>query len=86
MSRQFHYVLVYDEESNSWRVETYEAGDGDIWDTDEQEWRWADDEVQEGERDLDGNLYEILKTATRTLALPKITPTGEEPDLLYESE
>ena len=59
MSRQFHYVLVYDEESNSWRLETYEAGDGDIWDNDEQEWRWADDEV---------------------------TPTGEEPDLLYESE
>lgn len=86
MSRQFHYVLVYDEDTSTWYLENYDASDGNIWDTEEQEWRWADDEAQEGEQDLDGNLHEILYTATSTLALPKITPTGEEPDLLYESE
>lgn len=86
MGRQFHYVLVYDEDSSSWRVETYEMGDGDIWDSELDEWRWADDEVQEGERDLDGALYETLQKATLTLATPKPKPTGQEPDLLYGNE
>jgi hypothetical protein len=86
MGRQFHYVLVFDENSSSWRVETYEAGDGDIWDSEAQEWRWADDEVVEGETDLDGGLYDILQKAARTLAIPAITPAGQEPDLLYGNE
>ena len=86
MGRQFHYVLVYDEDSSSWRVETYEMGDGDIWDSEEQEWRWADDEVQEGERDLDGALYQILREASMTLTSPTITPAGQEPDLIYGNE
>ena len=84
--RQFHYVLVYDEESSSWRIETYEMNDGDIWDSELDEWRWADDEVQEGERDFDGALYEIIRTAIPTLATPKTTPAGQEPDLLYGNE
>jgi hypothetical protein len=86
MGRQFHYVLVYDEDSKSWRVETYEMGDGDIWDSEAQEWRWADDEAVEGERDLDGALYEILREASRTLTSPTITPAGQEPDLIYGNE
>ena len=86
MGRQFHYVLVYDEDSSSWRVETYEMGDGDIWDSELDEWRWADDEVQEGERDLDGALYEVLTEASKTWKPPIIKPAGQEPDLLYGNE
>lgn len=86
MGRQFHYVLVYDEDSSSWRVETYDVGDGDIWDSELDEWRWADDMVQEGEQDLDGALYDILQKAKDTLATPKTTPAGQEPDLLYGNE
>jgi hypothetical protein len=86
MSRQFHYALVFDEDTSSWRVETYDMGDGDIYDSEEQEWRWADDEVQEGERDLDGTLYDILQKAARTLAIPAMTPAGQEPDLIYGNE
>ena len=37
MGRQFHYVLVFDEDSSSWRVETYDVGDGDIWDSEANE-------------------------------------------------
>jgi predicted RNA-binding protein with PUA domain len=86
MSRHFHYVLVFDEETSSWRVETYEMGDGDIWDNELDEWRWADDEVVEGERDLDGALYDSLQTVARTLAPPIIKPAGQEPDLIYGNE
>jgi hypothetical protein len=86
MARQFHYVLVYDEDSSSWRLETYEMNDGDIWDNDLDEWRWADDDVVAGEQDLDGNLYAILKETLDKLPKPKLTPAGQEPDLLYENE
>jgi len=84
--RHFHYVLAYKEETNEWYVETYELGDGDIWDADLDEWRWADDDVIAGETDLDGKLYGILKEAVDKLPTPIITPTGQEPDLLYGNE
>jgi predicted RNA-binding protein with PUA domain len=86
MGRQFHYVLVFDEDSSSWRVETYDVGDGDIWDSEADEWRWADDEAVEGERDLDGALYESLQTVARTLVPPTPKPAGQEPDLIYGNE
>jgi predicted RNA-binding protein with PUA domain len=86
MGRQFHYVLVFDEDTSSWRVETYESGDGDIWDSEAQEWRWADDEAVEGERDLDGALYDSLQKVARTLVPPTPKPAGQEPDLIYGNE
>jgi hypothetical protein len=86
MSRHFHYALVYNDETNTWSLDTYDMGDGDIWDSEEQEWRWADDEVVEGERDLDGKLYDILKGILPTLSTPIITPAGQEPDLIYGNE
>ena len=86
MSRQFHYALVYNDETNEWYIETYEMSDGDIYDSDLDEWRWADDDVVEGERDLDGKLYDILKKALDKLPKPIITPAGQEPDLLYGNE
>lgn len=86
MSRQFHYALVYNDETNEWYIETYEMRDGDIYDSDLDEWRWADDDVVEGERDLDGKLYDILKKALDKLPKPIITPAGQEPDLLYGNE
>lgn len=84
--RHFHYVLVYKEATNEWYIETYEMGDGDIYDNDLDEWRWADDEVIAGEQDLDGELYNILQKAKDTLPTPIITPAGQEPDLLYGNE
>ena len=84
--RHFHYVLVYKEETNEWYVETYEVGDGDIYDPDLDEWRWADDDIVAGETDLDGSLYKELELAVDKLPLPKMTPAGQEPDLLYGNE
>lgn len=86
MSRQFHYALVYNDETNEWYLDTYEMGDGDIYDSDTEEWRWADDDVVAGEQDLDGKLYGILKEALDKLPKPIITPAGQEPDLLYGNE
>lgn len=86
MSRQFHYALVYNDETNEWYIDTYGMNDGDIYDSDLDEWRWADNEVQEGERDLDGKLYDIIKEALNKLPKPIMTPAGQEPDLLYGNE
>ena len=84
--RTFHYVVYYNEETQNWGVETYEASDGDIWDSELDEWRWADDDIVAGETDLDGSLYKELELAVDKLPKPKMTPAGQEPDLLYGNE
>lgn len=85
-ARHFHYALVYNDETGTWSLDTYDMGDGDIWDSEEQEWRWADDEMVAGEQDLDGKLYDILKGILPIIPTPITTPAGQEPDLLYGNE
>lgn len=51
MSKQYHYVVVYDENTNSFSIEwdttqmLLEEDSGTVWDTDTQEWSggFADD-------------------------------------------
>lgn len=81
--RTFHYVVYYNEETKRWGLDTYEGSDGDIWDAELQEWRYADDDIVEGESDLDGSLYKTLGDIIEKLPLPKTETIGQEPDLIY---
>lgn len=88
-NRQFHYQVVYSEATGTWYVEAYEGySDGDIYDLEAGEWRYADDDEVKGEQDLDGLLYKILQEAVAHAPTVSLDNNGhlinEEPDVLYQ--
>lgn len=86
--RQFHYQIVYSEAMGKWYVEAYEGySDGDIYDVEAGEWRYADDDEVKGEQDLDGTLFKILRDVVEKAPTVSLDQNGhlinEEPDVLY---
>jgi len=44
MSKQYHYIVMWDEETKEWSVDFDVAinyGEGDVWDTSTEEWSFA---------------------------------------------
>lgn len=47
MSKQVHYVVVYDESDESWSIDfdvSINFGNGNVWDTETEEWTYLEDE------------------------------------------
>ena len=47
MSKQVHYVVVWDDEDKSWTIDfdvSINYDNGNVWDTDLEEWSYVEDE------------------------------------------
>ena len=45
MSKQYHYVVLFDEESKTWEIDfevSINYDEGNVWDTQTQEWSYID--------------------------------------------
>ena len=45
MSKQYHYVVFFDEESKTWEIDfdiSINYDNGNVWDTQTQEWSYID--------------------------------------------
>ena len=59
MSKQVHYVVVYDEEDKSWSIDfdvSINYDDGNVWDTETEEWTYVEDEEDTIIQDLNERL------------------------------
>lgn len=84
--RQYHAVVYYDEDTDSWYVEPYSdftGSDGDIYDPEEGEWRNANTSEEEY---YDKSSWQKLKEAVEAIKpIPRFgTPLdNSEPDVIY---
>lgn len=78
---QFYACVYYDSETDDFTLETWEEGtgrdDGDLYDTEINEWRWAEGSE---EVDLETKMWEALGKAVASI--PRLKPTAE-PDVVY---
>lgn len=59
MSKQVHYVVVYDDEDKSWTIDfdvSINYDNGNVWDTDLEEWTYVEDEEDVLIQDLNERL------------------------------
>lgn len=86
-SRQFYACVFYDTELNKFFIESMEEGvgrdDGDIWDSELQEWRYASDQIIAGEEELDGLVWHKMKDAIMAIPPLVLGATAEEKDIVY---
>jgi hypothetical protein len=82
----YHAIVVYNQESDTWYVESYSdynGGEGDIYSEDDDEWRNAENEIEEY---YDKASWNALKSAVEGIkAIPRFgtTEPTAEPDLIY---
>jgi len=85
--RQHYACIYYDTELNKFFIENYEDGggrdDGDIWDSELQEWRYASDQIIAGEEELDGLVWHKMKDAIMAIPPLVLGATAEEKDIVY---
>lgn len=85
--RQYHAVVYYDEDTDTWHIEPYSdftGADGDIYD-EEGDWRGANTEEEEY---YDKTSWQGLKeTLTSMKPIPRFgTPLdNSEPDVIYQT-
>jgi hypothetical protein len=85
---QHHFVVIYDDKDDSFYLDTWSDAtgrdDGDIFDADadDDEWRFAGESGIENEVDINGEAWDALGKAIRSI--PKLAITsGEEEDVVY---
>lgn len=65
MSKQYHFVVVYDTETKEWSVEadvSMNFDNGDVWNTDEELWEFNNYETPEEEAITDA-IAKIMREA-----------------------
>jgi hypothetical protein len=48
--KQYHYVVCFDEESNTWAIDfdvSLNCDEGSVWNTEKQAWSYAKNEAEE---------------------------------------
>ena len=90
MGRQHHAVIIYDTDTGAFYLDNWENAtgrdEGDVWDDENDEWRYPSDEAVEGEEKLDEEIWKILREQVAKLPtkiLQSEQEKTEEPDLLY---
>ena len=83
-----HYACVfYDTESGKWFIESWESAtgrdEGDIWDSEQEEWRYPNNDVVAGEEEIDDQVWKTLKEAVEKMPSLKTETPSEEPDVIY---
>jgi hypothetical protein len=85
--RQHYACIFYDTKTDKWYVENWEDGtgrdDGDIWDNDQEEWRYPNEDLVAGEEELDSQVWKTLKEAVAKMPSLKAETPSEEPDVIY---
>ena len=65
MSKQYHFVVVYDTDTKEWSVEpdvSMNFDSGDVWDNDTQEWEFNTCETDE-QRAITDAIAKIMRDA-----------------------
>ena len=62
MSKQYHYIAMYDDETKEWTIDfdsSFNYDCGNVWDTEIEEWGFSDDEASDDSfiQDLQERLF-----------------------------
>jgi hypothetical protein len=86
-TRQHYACVFYDTKSGRWYVESWESAtgrdEGDIYDEEQEEWRYPNEDLVAGEEELDSQVWKTLEEAVAKMPSLKAETPSEEPDVIY---